>query len=108
MPGSAPAVILQEDQMTDNEMKIEVMYHLESVLDMIGGSHYHPSEPAPEFPPYKLEEIDKRLSAALYMVQAMCGGYRPDNFQTIINGPREIDAAEKARELMAQLKERCV
>ena len=69
--------------MTDRNMKFEAMMHLEFCTDSFTSlSKYQLQE----------EEIQRRLWAANYLVQAMMGGPKPENFNEVIQAARDLDA----------------
>lgn len=92
--------------MNDRELKIEAMYQVEAASELLfrrGAGH--PGEYG-TYPPYVVQELEKRLAAAVYLIQAMMGGYVPENFDEILGEAREIDAEYETKELLSGLRKR--
>lgn len=90
--------------MNDRDLQIEAMYHLETAGDLLVSRGYGRFGNYGTYPPYVIDELSKRVAAAVYLVQAMSGGARPENFEKVLAEVREIDAAEEARDLVRRVR----
>lgn len=83
--------------MTDEQKRIEAMYHLEVCMDF---ESENPNRP-------KIEGwCDAHVTAAHYLIQSMFGGFKPDNYDEVMAHAAELDAIDEANNLahIASLK----
>lgn len=73
---------------TDRQKQIEAMYHLEVISEPMDANGT--KKPA--------DWVDAHITAAHYLVQSMLGGYKPDNYEEVLNRAREFDALDEAIE----------
>lgn len=74
--------------LTDRQKQIAAMYHLEVIsapMDAKGT-------------PKPADWIGAHITAAHYLVQSMLGGYKPDNYEEVMNRAAEFDAIDEANE----------
>ena len=72
--------------MTDLEKKIEAMYHLELCF-----------EPMDENGTRKPQEwIEAHITAAHYLVQSMFDGFKPENYDAVMELAAQYDAIDEA------------
>lgn len=73
--------------MTDEQKRIEAMYHLECCMDFETENSYRP----------KIEGwCDAHITAAHYLVQSMFGGFKPDNYDDVMAHVARLDAIDEA------------
>lgn len=73
--------------MTDEQKRIEAMYHLECCMDF---EIENPNRP-------KIEGwCDAHVTAAHYLIQSMFGGHKPDNYDEVMAHAAELDAIDDA------------
>lgn len=98
--------------MTSNEyMQIEAMMHLETALGLLSElpAMYVPSaEGSLENDSYLAErrvrgEIDRRIWAALYLVQSLAG-LKPENFAKVLEDARWYDARNETADVINDAK----
>lgn len=77
----------------DSHMRCEAMMHLEVADDLI-------------WTPECLKEASARITAALYLIQAMGAGPRPDNYENILSAAREYDAKAEFFDVVRRAKSR--
>lgn len=94
--------------MTDDYfLKIEAQMHLEYVTGLIGGlpMKYEPSDGVKYLDEVAdREQIERRVWAALYLVQALGAGSRPENFDKVLDAARWYDAREWTKAAIEQAK----
>lgn len=94
--------------MNERDLKCEAMMHMEVAMErlwevarILGGPDVGKLDATDELELIALTtEVERRNAAAHYMVQAMNGGPRPDNFDNIIAKARWYDAKADAEELI--------
>jgi len=71
---------------SDRCKKIEAMYHLEVCFEPKDEN----GNPKPR------EWIDAHITAAHYLIQSMFDGYKPDNYDQVMNEAARLDAIDEA------------
>jgi hypothetical protein len=92
--------------MDNRDLKLEASMHLEMAVGLSNDLSAHLAKfERGEIDPIDildgiaaLVQMERRVWAALYMVQAMGGGSRPANFQKVIDDARWFDAHAEAKE----------
>lgn len=77
--------------MTDEEKKQKAMYYLECTF--WDGVHNR-----------SREYIDAHIAAAHYLIQSMFGGYKPDNWDEIMQAADAFDAQDEAEHAIRRAK----
>ena len=91
----------------DYFLKIEAQMHLEYVTGLIGElpMKYEPSDGANYLEEFGArQQLERRVWAALYLVQALGAGSRPDNFDKVLDAARWYDAREWTKAAIEQAK----
>jgi hypothetical protein len=93
--------------MDDKDLKINVMYQMEVATDLLQSLADRLEMDGTDayiIPTDSYNEVLERSAAALYMVQAMLGGFKPDNYQTVLARAANRDAWAQANDLIAGLQ----
>lgn len=91
----------------DQHDKCEVMMHLEMVLGLLAElpMKSSPQDGVEYLVEYRTRlETERRVWAALYLVQSMLGGSKPDNFDKVLEDARWFDAHAEMKYAINQAK----
>jgi hypothetical protein len=93
--------------MTDHHDKCEAMMHLETTLGILSElpMTYEPNDGGDYLIEFaRRQQIERRIWAALYLVQSLQNGAKPDNFAEVMEKARWYDARNEAIDVINEAR----
>jgi hypothetical protein len=91
----------------DRDLQIDIMYQLEMATDLMRNVDQRLEMDGTDAYVIAITSLDEaihRAAAALYMVQALGGGFRPENYDEILKRAANWDAWSETHDLISRVQ----